>query len=83
MAKPIYVGFAILELSKLHMFETNYDKLQPLFGQENIQCHYIHTDASVESKYKKSIEDLKNLEDIFDFRNVDETHELFSKKKTK
>ena len=29
MDKAIYVGFAILELSKLHMYETYYDTLQP------------------------------------------------------
>ena len=27
--KPIYLGFAVLELSKLHMNESYYDKLQP------------------------------------------------------
>ena len=27
---------------------------------------------------KDIIEDLKNLEDIFDFSNLDENHELFS-----
>ena len=31
--KAIYVGFAIRELSKLQMYETSYDKLQPYFGQ--------------------------------------------------
>ena len=34
MDKPIYLGFAVLELSKLHMYETYYDKLQPCFGEE-------------------------------------------------
>ena len=29
--KPIYLGFALLELSKLLMYETYYDKLQPYF----------------------------------------------------
>ena len=29
MDKPIYLGFAVLELSKLHMYESCYDKLQP------------------------------------------------------
>ena len=33
MDKAIYVGFSILELSKLHMYETYYDKLQPYFEQ--------------------------------------------------
>ena len=29
MDKPIYLGFSVLELSKLLMYETYYDKLQP------------------------------------------------------
>ena len=33
MDKPIYLGFSVLELSKLLMYETHYDKLQPYFGQ--------------------------------------------------
>ena len=33
MDKPIYLGFSVLELSKLLMYETYYDKLQPYFGQ--------------------------------------------------
>ena len=49
MDKPIYLGFTVLELSKLHMYETYYDKLEPYFGQENIQLHYIDTDAFVSS----------------------------------
>ena len=40
MEKPIYLGFAILELSKLLMSETHYDKLQKYFGQDGIQIHY-------------------------------------------
>ena len=41
MDKPIYLGFTVLELSKLLMYETYYDVLQPYFGQENIQCPYM------------------------------------------
>ena len=29
MDKPIYLGFAVLELSKLHMYETYFHILQP------------------------------------------------------
>ena len=32
MNKPIYLGFTVLELSKLHMYETYYDVLQSYFG---------------------------------------------------
>ena len=84
MDKAIYVGFAILELSKLHMYETYYDTLQPYFGQENLQLHYIDTDGMILSmKTKDIIKDLKNLEDIFDFSNLDKNHELFSERNKK
>ena len=84
MEKAIYVGFAILELSKLHMYETYYDTLQPYFGQENLQLHYVDTDGVILSmKTENIIKDLKNLEGIFDFSNLDENHELFSNKNKK
>ena len=84
MDKAINVGFSTLELSKLHMYETYYDTLQPYFGQENLQLHYIDTDGVILSmKTKDIIKDLKNLEDIFDFSNLDENHELFSNKNKK
>ena len=84
MDKAIYVGFAILVSSKYHMYETYYDKLQPYFGQENLQIHYIDTDGMILSMNTKDIiNDLKNLEDIFDFSNLDENHELFSIKNKK
>ena len=79
MDKPIYLGFSVLELSKLLMYETYYDKLQPYFGHESIQLHYMDTDSFVLSVNTKSIiKDFRNLEDIFDFGNLDQNHELFS-----
>ena len=84
MDNAIYVGFAILGLSKLHMYETYYDLLQPYFGQENLKLHYIDTDGMILSmKTKDIIRDLKNLEEIFDFSNLDENHELSSNKNKK
>ena len=84
MDRPIYLGFTVLELSKLLMYETYYDKLQPHFGQENIQLHYMDTDSFVLSVNTKNIiKDLRNLEDIFDFSNLDKTQELFSNKNKK
>ena len=70
MAKPIYLGFAALELSKLLMCETFYDKLLLYFGDKNIQSHYIDTDSFVLSVNTKDIiRKLKNLENLFDFSN--------------
>ena len=84
MDKAIYVGFAILELSKLHMYETYYDTLQPYFDQENLKLHFIDTDGMILSmKTKDIIKDLKKIEDIFDFSNLDKNHELYSEKNKK
>ena len=55
MNEPIYLGFAILELSKLLMYETYYDKLQPYFGENDIQLHYMDTDSFVLSVNTKKI----------------------------
>ena len=84
MDKPIYLGFAILELSKLLMYETYYDKLQLHFGAKSLQLHYMDTDSFILNVNTKDIiKDLKNLEDVFDFSNLDKNHELFSNKNKK
>ena len=81
MDKPIYVVLALLELSKLHMYESNYDKLQPFFVEKGLQLHYMDTDRFVLRVHtKNSIKHLKNLGDFFDFINLGENHELFSNK---
>ena len=84
MDKPIYLGYAIFELSKLHMYETYYDTLQPYFGQESLQLHYMDFGSFVlRMKSENIIKDLKNLKDIFDFSNMDENHELYSERNKK
>ena len=45
MDKPIYLRFAIIELSKLLMYEIYYRKLQPYFGQDNLQLSYMDCDS--------------------------------------
>ena len=69
--KPTYLGFALLELSKILMCETYYDKLQPYFGQKNLQLHYMDTDSFVLSVDTKDIiKDLKKLDEVFDPINL-------------
>ena len=81
MDKPIHLGFYKLELSNLLMYETYYDLLQPYFGQEHLKLHYMDYDSFVLSTETEIIiNDLKNLEDLFDFSNLDKSHELFSNK---
>ena len=66
------------------MYETYYNILQPYFGQENLHLLYIDTDGMILSmKTKDIIKDLKNLEDIFDFSNLDENQEIYSERNKK
>ena len=79
--KPINLGFIVLELCELLMYATYYDKLQPYFGQENLKLHYMDCDIFVLSIEIQNINnDLKNLEILFDFSNLNENHILFSNK---
>ena len=55
MDEAIYVGFAFSELSKLHIYETYYDTLQPYFGQESLHLHYIDTDGMILSMQTQNI----------------------------
>ena len=66
------------------MSESYYDKTQPYFGEKNIHCHYFDTDAFILSIISKDfIKDLKNLEDLFDFSNLNENLEIFLNKNKK
>ena len=47
MDRTIYLGFSVLEVSKLLFYGKNYDKLQPYFEQGNIQLQYMNTDSFV------------------------------------
>ena len=44
--KPIYVGMAILDLSKLHMYRLNHDVFKPNNG-ERMKLAYADTDSFV------------------------------------
>ena len=46
MNKPVYLGQAILDLSKLLMYEFHYDHMVPKYG-ENLKLCYIDTDSLV------------------------------------
>ena len=84
MDKTIYLGFAVLELSKLHMYETYYNILQPYSGEKNLHLQYMDTDSFILSVNTKDLINVsKKLEDIFDFSKLNKNHELFSKKNKK
>ena len=66
------------------MYETYYDKLHQYFGQDKLKLHYMNCDSFILSiETQNIINDLKNLENLFDFRNLNKNHELFSNKNKK
>ena len=61
MNKPVYLGQAILDLSKIVMHEFHYDYMVPKYGFEKLKLCYINTDSLV---YDIKTEDF--YEDIAD-----------------
>ena len=77
--KPIYLGFTVLELSKLSMYEFYYNKLQP-YWKQSIQLHYMDTDSfilSFDTNHQELINFLQENKDEFDFSELDKSHELY------
>ena len=78
--KPIYLGFTVLELSKLLMYEFYYNKLQP-YWKQSIQLHYMDTDSfilSFDTNHQELINFLQQNKDEFDFSELDKSHELYN-----
>ena len=76
--KPIYLGFSVLELSKLLMYEFYYHKLQPYYNSR-VKLHYMDTDSFILSiKTGDLINDLEYFKDDFDFSELDPSHELYN-----
>ena len=46
MNKPVYIGQAILDLSKISMYELHYDYMKPRYGG-NLKLCYMDTDLLV------------------------------------
>lgn len=79
--KPIYVGFTVLELSKLKMYSLYYDNFK-CFYKENCSLLYMDTDSLFLSvKCENLYHDLKkHFHEILDFSNYDSNHEMFDSK---
>ena len=46
MMKPVYLGFSILELSKIVMYEFWYDFVKPKYG-EKAKLYYMDTESFI------------------------------------
>ena len=61
--RPVVIGFTVLEISKLHMYDMKYNVLNPTFG-EDLTCHYMDTDSFVLSIKGSAEEVADKLYDI-------------------
>ena len=83
MKKPIYLGFSVLEISKLHMFSLHYDTFKPYYGQ-NIRLLYTDTDSFIYQVTTPSLDDdLRSLGHIMDLSDYPEDHPLHNKENKK
>uniref|UniRef100_A0A158P4E4 DNA-directed DNA polymerase n=1 Tax=Tetranychus urticae TaxID=32264 RepID=A0A158P4E4_TETUR len=78
MDKPISVGFTILELAKLKMYELHYDAFKESFG-EKIELLYTDTDSLIYHLQTDNLnQDLKKVNSVMDFSNYPQQHQLYS-----
>jgi len=75
MNRPLYIGMAILDISKTHMYDFHYNVMIPHFGRDNLTIAYMDTDAYVydihtPDLYKK----LEEIKDKFDFSAYPKDH---------
>ena len=81
--KPIYVGMAILDLSKLHMYKSYYDVLKEK-DNGNIKLAYIDIDSfviHVETGYLyDDLKQINNHMDVSDYPKQHDNVDLSNKK---
>ncbi|KFM67681.1 hypothetical protein X975_16856, partial [Stegodyphus mimosarum] len=81
--RPIYVGFAILELSKLHMYEFHYDHMKRNYGSR-AQLLFTDTDSLTYSVQTEDIyKDMSLHLDLYDTSEYPKEHPLYSEKNKK
>jgi hypothetical protein len=80
--KPIYVGFAVLEHSKHHMYDFYYNKLKKMF--KDVRAVYTDTDSLIlHIKDRNIYESMHNNKAEFDFSDYPSEHKLCSSENKK
>ena len=76
--KPIYVGFSVLELSKLHMYRFHYENMIPLYPNRLNLC-FTDTDSLLyEIETSDIYKDMLDNKSDYDFSNYPSNHLNFS-----
>ena len=76
--KPIFCGQAILDLSKMIMYDFHYNVMKKKYGDKIALC-YMDTDSLIyEIETEDLYKDLESMKEHFDFSNYDKKHALYS-----
>jgi hypothetical protein len=81
--KPFYVGFSVLDLSKLLMYRFHYDYIKKKYG-DRAELLFTDTDSLMYQIQTPNIySDMWDSEDLFDFSGYPKTSTFFSDKNNK
>jgi len=81
--KPMIVGFSILELSKLHMYNFHYNVMKKKYD-DNIKLLFTDTDSlCYEIKTADLYKDMKDIKEYFDFSEYPKNHECYNEENKK
>ena len=76
--KPIYVGFTILDLSKLIVFEFHYNFIVPKYGPSAKLCFTDTDSLTYHIQTDDLYVDMGAHADLFDLSNFDKSHPQYS-----
>ena len=77
--KPIYVGFGILELSKVHMYDFHYNVMYKMYKPENVKLLFTDTDSLCYLiKTDDVYEDMKQNSIHFDMSEYPQHHQCYN-----
>jgi hypothetical protein len=78
LCKPIYIGFSVLEMSKLLMYDFHYNEMKPRYG-DNIQLCFTDTDSLLyDVKTDDIYKDMLERKELYDFSDYPTNHPNFS-----
>jgi hypothetical protein len=81
--KPTYVGFCVLDLSKLHMYRFHYDVIRPMYGAR-AKLLFTDTDSlCYELQTEDVFQDMARIRHELDTSDYPKDHPLFSLKNAK
>ena len=76
--QPVFIGFSILELSKVFFYKTYYFNLMSKLSLNSIKLLYVDTDSYVIAIQNKEIFDfIKENIEMYDTSNFEKNHKLY------